>query len=232
MSFSLRLLAVLIALLEVAFVLFGDPSDLRLYRSVHLLEMVSLIAIVAVTAPASRGTLIILLALASAFLGDIVNSKLIDFSAIYSQQVLLSIPFFLLTHLLYLGLFTQRLRKNLVFRVVAALICVAVLVQLFGPDVGLLAMVGLAVYGVILLSMAFMALPFLGEASPAPLVAVGACVFVVSDCLISATLFSGLQRTMAIDSAIWLTYIYAQICISCVLMLPPRANAANQEAVL
>lgn len=229
MSLALKVLVVVIALIELAFIFIGDSSDQRLYRGVHLLQMVSLIAIVVVTAPPSRAQWVVILALAGSFFGDVANSNLIDLSAIYSPQVLLSIPLFFVTHFLYVGVFWRLSGSQLMPRVLVALLATAGLLQIIDPQVGLLEMSALAIYGVILLTMALMSFSFLGRALPGPLVTLGACVFVISDCVIAATLFMDLERTMTIDSVIWLSYIYAQVAVSCVLLLPPRESLATEE---
>lgn len=232
MANLLKILVVIIGLTELGFVLLGDPSDQRLYRGVHLIQMVSLIAIVVVAAPFSIKQIAITGALLAAFSGDVINSHLIDFSALYSPQVLLSIPFFLITHLVYCAVFWKVKKQQLMLSVLIALIASAMMLNVFAPEVGLGMMVGLAVYFMVLLTMALMSTSFLLDAGAAKFVALGAWIFVISDLLIGSTLFLDVERTPTMDTVIWLAYIYGQMAISCVLLWKPAENKVSEEAAV
>lgn len=230
MTLMIKILLVVAVCVEAVFLAIGDNGDLRLYRGIHLLEMVSLIAIVTVVGQGMRGQWLLMIALASAFLGDVINSGLIDLTAIYSPQVLLSLPFFLITHLLYLALFWQLLGGSLALRLLPALISVAVVLQLLAPDVGLVGMIGLAAYGTMLFSMAYMSLSFLRKETFAPWVALGAWVFVASDCMIGGTLFSGLERTLEVNVLIWISYLFGQAGIASALALDSNDDDSQVSA--
>lgn len=231
MANALKALLAIVLIIELGFVVAGDAVAWQLYRAVHLLQMLALIAVAGCLAPLGKDRWLILLALASALCGDVINSHLVDLSGVYAKQTLLSIPFFFVTHLLYLWVFWRFLQVRIMPRVFAALILSAILLQKFGPDVNLLAMIAVAVYGATLLTMAVLATSFFARQSPALWVGLGAWIFVVSDCLIAATLFSGAERSTFINAAIWLTYITAQISIASVLLMqtPEKIEEATNS---
>ncbi|MGB1580659.1 MAG: lysoplasmalogenase family protein, partial [Nevskiales bacterium] len=82
------------------------------YRSYHLAQMLLLIFTAALLWPRVVGTAaspwlysLILLGLLSSFVGDVINSFLIDLSQIVEPQTLLSVVPFAIAHCLYIAAF-------------------------------------------------------------------------------------------------------------------------------
>jgi uncharacterized membrane protein YhhN len=228
-----RLLALLgaAALVEIlAFLLLRDPQPAAMtaYRILHLAEMLALIALVGLES-AGRGRVarLVLAGLLLSFVGDVINSHLLDLSSILQPQTLLSIPPFAAAHLCYIAAFVAIIRGASTqplpwapFTVLGPMLALGLwwlLIDRSAPPLLLKLSLGYA-FVVTLMGLTALLLG-LRLGGHAWLPAVGGLVFVVSDAILGSYLLDGPQRPLLASQAIWATYFLAQGLVSRVFVL-------------
>lgn len=217
------LLAVL--LLEIpAAVLIDGPRHpwMPAYRILHLAQMLALTCLIAQRvadqAPQARW---ILAGLLLSFVGDVVNSFLLDLSAVVQPQILLSVPAFVLAHLCYLAAYAGILGRRpptssaravrlglAVCWLPLSLILWRLVIDSEAPPLLLNLSVGYAMV-VMLMGLTAVLLP-LERGLTALWPALGGLLFVVSDSLLGAHLLHGDLRPVWVSQLIWISYFAAQ----------------------
>lgn len=226
------------------------------YRIVHLLQMVILLA-TAIRAGVlkhrkilyfplegeggiqwNRIYIMLVSALGLSFVGDIINSRLVDLTSIFPVQTLLSAPFFIAAHILYIWCFVslnppetggdKSFRRNLVAAIpVTGILLWALLIPVSAP--ALVFYVSM-IYALVVCAMALLSLLFLkswGRAGRR--VALGGLLFLFSDALIGAWLLEPAKPFM-VGVLIWVTYIGGQMLIFSSLFLYEVRGSARPAA--
>ena len=233
-----RLIVMLLILGEVAAIALGSVHE-PIYRAYHLVQMLLLIAMAfairseisdsslataskpAWTSVAGRFATAAVFSLA----GDLINSELLDLTFLLRPQVLLSIPFFAVAHLLYIGNFHRMtsppihpvsaasLRKRMIITVAIGIPITLVVWNLIArPGDSAIATVLSLLYGGLLLAMAITSEWVSRAWGRAGLsVTVGALLFLFSDALIGFYLVA--ERPFAVSQLIWATYLLGQLLI-------------------
>ena len=232
------LLAVVVAVELSAGRWIDGPEDpvVAVYRALHLLEMVALIALVVGTiGPRSAVSRLIGLGLMCSLIGDFINSHLLSLEHVIRPQTLLSIPPFTLAHLAYMAAFVRLLRAA-GERAPSRASVIGLLLVWPWVAVGLwswmihddaperLRQLSLA-YAFVVTLMGLLALMLgarLGHAARLP--AIGGVLFVVSDSLIGLFLLDGPARPLWASQAIWISYFAAQCLIAQAGTIPPRSG--------
>lgn len=200
-----------------------------LYRGFHLLQMVILLLAAFLLGkqlqdPPWKGLRwLILLGLAFSFVGDVINSFLIDLSHLVDPQTLLSVVPFALAHCLYIAVFWRLGRSGekrlpmallvltlLVWPVLAASLWLMVVDYSAGPLLKWLSL-GYAHMVVLMALVSLWPLKSIGRA--AWFVAAGGLVFLLSDAFFGAWLTEGQDRPLWVSQLIWASYFLAQLCI-------------------
>lgn len=217
------LLFVLLLEIPAAFLIDGPRQAwMPAYRLLHLAQMLALIGLiaqrVAVNSPQARW---VLAGLLLSFAGDLVNSFLIDLSAMVKPQILLSIPAFVLAHLCYLAAYgrvlgwrppsatARKLRLGMaVLWLPLSLMLWRLVIDPEAPPLLLSLSVGYAMV-VVLMGLVALWLPMeRGRIALWP--ALGGLLFVVSDSLLGAYLLHGDLRPVWVSQLIWISYFAAQ----------------------
>ena len=216
------------------------------YRILHLLQMASLLIFacwcwyrirqsaaipVAERALWLNASTAIGIALLLSFGGDLINSFLFDLSALMQPQTLLSVPFFLVAHLLYISAFWRfthstergrsmgwRLVRNpmlLAWPLLAGLLWNWVV----SPEAGTL-MRGLSgVYALVVVLMAITSLwVWFCRGMAFSTIAIGGMLFLASDALLGSYLLQGPDRPFWASQLIWISYFLAQMCFVSILL--------------
>ncbi len=216
----------------------GYPFELP-YRIFHLLQMLALIALSVIAyRQLEEGTLwrqiamLILAGLCFSFVGDLINSQLVDLSALLKPQTLLSTIPFAVAHFLYIASFWKIARSGgapVTGRMILAsfllwpVLAVGLWQLLIGSSAGPLIR-GLSfayAHMVVLMALtSFWPLKALGRA--AWLSATGGVLFLFSDAFIGAWLMEGPTRPLWVSQTIWVSYFLAQICLMHVPLIGRR----------
>lgn len=199
----------------------ASAEDVDTFTKPLLMPVLLIGVLFALPAWRSRIALLLAIALAFSWLGDV--------SLLYSGNVgfLTGLGFFLLAHIAYLVLLTGTLRER---RPHLSMVVYAVwwlgLVLLLAPHLGVL-LVPVAVYGLVLGAMAAWAL--LGNLW----VAVGGALFLVSDTLLGLNRFLPGFHFPEVDFTIMLTYIAGQALIAwgAVVFARSRSEGSPQPAI-
>ena len=235
------LLATMLLLEVPAAMLLDGPQDawMPVYRILHLVQMLALIALVAArhgwTDPQARW---VLAGLSLSLLGDGVNSYLLDLSAIIRPQILLSIPAFVCAHLCYLVAYARVLgrrppspgARNV--RWLMALLWLPLSLLLWrlvidpnAPPLLLKLSVGYAMV-VMLMGLVALLLP-LERGRVALWPALGGLLFVISDSVLGAHLLDGELRPVWISQWIWISYFAAQCGVAQMVGIRPAAEGSE-----
>lgn len=237
------LLFVLLLEIPAAFLIDGPRHAwMPAYRLLHLAQMLALIGLiaqrVAARAPQARW---ILAGLLLSFLGDFVNSFLIDLSAVVKPQILLSIPAFVLAHLCYLAAYLRVLgcrppsatARNLRLGLAAlwlplSLMLWRLVIDPEAPPLLLSLSVGYAMV-VMLMGLVALLLPMeRGRIAMWP--ALGGLLFVVSDSLLGAHLLHGDLRPVWVSQLIWISYFAAQCGLAHTVGIQVAADQPKQSS--
>ncbi len=208
----------------------GYPFE-RAYRVFHLLQMLTLI-VLAVMAfrQLEQGTfwqrisMLILAGLCFSFVGDLINSHLVDLTSILKPQALLSTVPFVIAHCLYIASFWKIARSGhspisgrlilaslLLWPVLAAGLWQLLVDSSAGPVIRWLSF-GYAHMVVLMALTSLWPLQALGRI--AWVAAAGGLLFLFSDAFFGAWLMEGAQRPFWVSQTIWATYFLAQLGIA------------------
>jgi hypothetical protein len=213
----------------VAFVLGPSGFPDSIFRFFHLGQMVLLIvasffvraqlaarsAMELSEAAWNRAATLIQIGLVFSFVGDIINSGLIDLRSILKPQVLISIPFFATAHILYIRSYfiqTAFLSSRTIFLWVLWPFCAFALWKaVVDPSNTLIAALSLPYsFMVSLMAISSIRMP-MKYGLPGFTVTFGAFLFLLSDALIGWSITR--EHTRELSQVIWSTYYTAQILI-------------------
>jgi hypothetical protein len=230
---------------EVMALFFGvDMISVPVYKLFHLSQMVFLIftgwiVYRSVSRTRTRNhltetdhtriALLVAIGLVFSFIGDIVNSNLIDLTQAtgIKPQVLLSVPVFAIAHILYirsfilLSAFNVPKRTWTILLVIWPLLAIALWKAIVNPASSLMVILSFPyAFMVTLMALASLRVP-LAWGKVGTLAAVGGFLFLLSDSLIGWTL--GRQGSFLLSQVIWFTYFAAQILILRSVLIPVPA---------
>ncbi|MCE9600282.1 MAG: lysoplasmalogenase [Spirochaetia bacterium] len=227
---------------EFVALFFGaEMISLSVYRVYHLAQMIFLIFagwIVYRTVVKTRTRThitetdhariarFVLIGLVFSFIGDVINSKLIDLTSVtgIKQQVLLSIPVFAIAHILYirsfliLSSFNVSKRTRIILLVLWPVLSVILWKSIVNPASALMVILSFPyAFMVTLMALTSLRVPLAWGSIGYP-TAVGGFLFLLSDSLIGWVL--GREGSFAISQVIWFTYFAAQILILRAVLIP------------
>jgi len=159
-----------------------------------------------------------LIAIGLCYFGDLINSRIIDLTAVFQAQTILSIPFFAAAHILYIISFFKigrvRMSKGVLIKALPLCLTLSVIVWLSLVDRNAdPIMTGATfVYSFIVIAMAMLTV-WIAKVYGKPGVptAVGGVLFVISDGIIGAYL--PVEAPMPVTLIIWTLYLIAQLLI-------------------
>ena len=229
--------AMLLELVAAVFVDQPRGGAMRVYRIVHLVEMLALIVMVLSSRPAvSRSFKLIVAGLLLSFVGDLINSFLFDLEHLLKPQTLLSIPPFMLAHLCYIAAFAgllwsgsglrppvsrRRQAVALALWPVLALGVWSVVIDSSAPPLMIKLSVAYSFVVTLMGVTAVLLALHLGQRALIP--AIGGCLFLFSDSVIGVFLLDGPDRPVWSSQLIFISYFMAQVMIA----QTPRLESAS-----
>lgn len=223
-----KVFAVAVVAFEALYLAYGDPVDLRLYRGVHMLQMVGLIAVMATSMEVDFRGVLMLAVLVTAFAGNVVTSGLFDETSFSAEGfsidegggatvMLIAMPLLACSYLLLTILFKSYTKQSRRWGMLACLsIGACVSMYLWSSESHLIS-ISVGIYAAVSLYMAWNALPLLGLSRKLIWVVVGSWLLLVSDGYIATTLFLGVERTLSVNAIIWATYMLGQVGVALVV---------------
>lgn len=236
-------------LFEIAavWVLSQKPELVPLWRLIHLTQMLLLIALTwssrrqlqSHSSPWITPSTFILAALFFSLLGDFINSRLIDLTAIFSPQTVLSIPPFAIAQMLYVAVFwvtfsqVKQARDIGRFRIISLLLWLPLVFFLwstvFSGDQATVMLAATLFYTALVVLMGISSTwVWRSWGRAGATVCGGAMLFLISDAMIGHAMSSGNSPSGLAGHLIWLFYFVAQCLIA---RLPVVGHDMDQKSL-